>query len=227
MSSQKKTTENQGILVFIVNKETQCAECKETLGPGRWITTESKRALCLACADLDHLEFLPAGDPAMTRRATKYSQLYAKVLKWSRSRKRYERQGILVEAEALKQAEEECLSDQDLRLARQTREKVKREEIDQQYAQDFAEYILKILPGCPMDSANQIAQHACLKYSGRVGRSAAAKAFEKQAVLLAVRAHVRHVHTRYDEYLMAGHDRDASRSMVIKDVDAILKKWMM
>ena len=45
----------------------------------------------------DHLVFLARGDVALTRRAGKYSTLRAVVLRFSRSRKRYERQGILVE----------------------------------------------------------------------------------------------------------------------------------
>jgi hypothetical protein len=57
----------------------------------------------LVCADLDHLEFLPSGDAAVTRRASKYSKLKAVVLQWSRTRQRYERQGILVETEAIEQ----------------------------------------------------------------------------------------------------------------------------
>jgi hypothetical protein len=68
--------------------------------------------LCLACADLDHPVFLPAGDAALTRRATKASSLSAVVLRWSRARKRYERQGVLVEDPALTLAEEQCLSDE-------------------------------------------------------------------------------------------------------------------
>jgi hypothetical protein len=66
---------------------------------------EGEGALCLACADLDHLWFLPSGDAALTRRAGKYSTLKAVVLKWSRARNRYERQGLLVEEAALHQAE--------------------------------------------------------------------------------------------------------------------------
>jgi len=72
---------------------------------------KDKGALCLACADLDHLVFLPSGDTALTRRARKHSTLTAVVLKWSRARKRYERQGLLVEAGALEMAEEECSAD--------------------------------------------------------------------------------------------------------------------
>src|SRR3954447_11122596 len=88
------------IKVFISNRESTCSECGENLGPKAWITlVGEKGALCLACADLDHLLFLPSGDAALTRRARKYSVLTAVVLKWSRARKRYERQGLLVEAQ--------------------------------------------------------------------------------------------------------------------------------
>src|SRR5262245_30271969 len=96
--------------VFISLRETVCGECKEILDSGSWIfLAGEKGALCLSCADLDHLEFLPSGNMALTLRAKKYSSLYAVVLKWSRTRKRYERQGLLVQQEAIDKAEEECL----------------------------------------------------------------------------------------------------------------------
>jgi hypothetical protein len=60
--------------------------------------------LCLYCAKLDHLVYLPAGDAALSRRAKQASGLTAIVMRFSRSRKRYERQGILIEESALKQA---------------------------------------------------------------------------------------------------------------------------
>jgi len=69
----------------------------------------------LFCADLAHLEYLPSGNTALTRRATKHSPLRAVVVQWARARKRYERQGILVTVEALCRAEEECLADEDRR----------------------------------------------------------------------------------------------------------------
>jgi len=87
---------------------------------------KEKGALCLACADLDHLVFLPPGDAALTRRARKYSTLAAVVLKWSRARKRYERQGLLVEAQATEKAEQECLADIEVRERRREREAAKR-----------------------------------------------------------------------------------------------------
>jgi hypothetical protein len=68
--------------VFITSRESVCDECGEELGCKAWIMLASDRgALCLACADLDHLVFLPAGDTAVTRRARKHSALFAVVLK--------------------------------------------------------------------------------------------------------------------------------------------------
>ena len=56
--------------VFISTTDASCDECGEQLGRGAWITlVENKGALCLTCADLDHLIFLPSGDAALTRRA--------------------------------------------------------------------------------------------------------------------------------------------------------------
>jgi hypothetical protein len=93
---------NEELKVFISNRESKCDECGENLGLKAWITLAGEKgALCLVCADLDHLIFLPAGNMALTRRAKKHSTLSAVVLKWSRARKRYERQGILVEEQAL------------------------------------------------------------------------------------------------------------------------------
>ena len=100
------------IIVFIASRESTCAECGEELGP-RSLSTLAKDsgALCLECADLGHLVFLPSGIAALTRRAKKNSKLHAVVLKRSRRRKRYERQGLLVEKNALEQAETEHLFD--------------------------------------------------------------------------------------------------------------------
>ena len=76
---------------------------------------EGDQPLCLHCADLDHLVFLPRGNAALTRRASKHSTLRAVVVQFSRTRKRYERQGVLVEEAALERAEQECLADAEAR----------------------------------------------------------------------------------------------------------------
>jgi hypothetical protein len=94
-------------------------DCGDDLGRRAMISLAGDRgALCLTCADLDHLTFLPSGDAALTPRARKYSTLAAVVLKWSRARKRYERQGLLVEEQALNRAEADCLNDAEARARR-------------------------------------------------------------------------------------------------------------
>jgi hypothetical protein len=213
------------IVVFWVRRDTVCAECGAELEHGSVVRIEQERALCLMCADLDHLVYLPRGDVALTRRATRHSKLRAVVLEWSRSRKRYERQGILVEPEALATAEQECLSDADLRERRRGEAAKHRDRHDRQYVEAFARAVRERYPGCSPDAEIEIAQHACEKYSGRVGRSAAAKELDPEAIDLAVRAHVRHRHTPYDEYLMAGRDRGEARAAVRPEVEGLLAAW--
>ena len=217
---------NTDLRVFITTGESSCDECGRDLGRKAWITLEEdKRALCLACADLDHLVFLPAGDAALTRRSRKHSTLVAVVLRWSRARKRYERQGLLVEAPALEQAEVECLADSDARARRRERAAARRAELDREYVERFAVRVRELYPGIPAGQETAIAEHACLKYSGRVGRSAAAKALDEAAVRLAVIAHVRHTETDYDELLAGGFDRREAREFVASAVDQTLVQW--
>jgi predicted CXXCH cytochrome family protein len=212
--------------VFISRRESICGECHENLGSGAMILlNRQKGALCLSCADLDHLEFLAPGDSALTRRAKKYSNLYAVILQWSRTRKQYEQQGLLVQKEAIEKAEEECFKDSDLRERRRIRAAEKREELDQEYIQQFAARIRELYQNIPKGRELVIAEHACQKYSGRVGRSATAKAFDKSAVNLAVKAHIRHKMTEYDELLFRGFDRYEARDIVEEKVYDILDKW--
>jgi len=212
--------------VFMTRREGVCGECERELHRSSWITLEEEKgALCLSCADLDHLIFLPTGDAAMTRRARKHSTLVAVVLQWSRTRKRYERQGLLVEEAAYEQAEEECLADADVRARRQERAAQRRVELDQAYVAQFADAIRAQFPACPQGRETAIAEHACLKYSGRVGRSAAAKELDDNAVRLAVMAHIRHAETDYDNLLAHGVDRQGARFQVTDDVDRVLARW--
>ncbi len=219
------------ICVFITKRETTCAECKRELGRHAWIILAGdpdggeRRALCLICADLDHLDFLPAGDMALTRRAKKYSPLWAVVLEWSRSRKRYERQGLLVSAEAVQRAEVECLVDCDVRERQRARAAAGREAEDRRFVEQFAARIRDLYPAMPAGREDDIARHACLKYSGRVGRSASAKDLEEDAVRLAVIAHIRHAETDYDALLMRGTDRSEARAEVLMRLDATLAAW--
>ena len=61
--------------VFISNRDSTCGECHEQLGRQAWVLLAGERgALCLTCADLDHLAFLSSGNAALTRRAKKHSR---------------------------------------------------------------------------------------------------------------------------------------------------------
>jgi hypothetical protein len=215
------------IVVFSIRRrEGACDECRAELFPGSLIQLDDRRqARCLVCADLAHLVYLPAGDAALTRRATKYSRLAAVVVRWSRARRRYERQATLVEEEALERAEAESLSDADQREARRARDAERRERLDAQYVRDFARAIRERYPASPAGADITIAEHTCQKYSGRIGRSAAAKDLSAEAIELAVRAHIRHRWTAYDELLMSGRDRGDARAAVRSEVDAILQRW--
>jgi hypothetical protein len=218
--------DTRDLTVFIANRDATCDACGEELGRGAWITLgDGGRALCLTCADLDHLAFLPAGDAALTRRARARSTLSAVVLRWSRARERYERQGLLVEAAALDQAEAERLSDADARARRREREAERRAELDRDYLMSFAGRVRELFPGAPPGREQDIAEHACRKYSGRVGRSAAAKALDAEAVRLAVVAHVRHHETEYDALLASGLGRQEARERVAAGVDEVLLHW--
>ena len=61
--------------------------------------------------------------------------------------------------------------------------------------------------------------------SGRVGRTAGARAFDPAAVTLAVVAAVRHGDTEYDDLLMVGVDRSDARHRVHAAVDEVLELW--
>jgi len=79
--------------------EWTCADCGATSDD--LLLMEDDAPHCLRCVQLDHLVFLPAGDATRTRRAHRASNLTAIVVRFSRTRKRYERRGLLVEPDAL------------------------------------------------------------------------------------------------------------------------------
>ena len=217
-----------GLKVFMSYEDTSCSECNQEVAKnGLIFLTQDRKVLCLECADLDHLVYLPSGNTALTRRARKYSHLSAEVLKWSKARKRNERQGLLVEMQALERAEQENLSDEEARAKRREREAVRREKLDAEYTQRFAVEIRRLFPGMPAELEHDITEHATLKYSGRVGRTADAKNLDERKLRLAVIAHIRHTLTQYDELLGSGYERDEARAQVRPGIEQILDSWKM
>ena len=191
-------------------KDWTCSVCGSE--DGGWLIMEDSGPVCMSCADMGHLVFLPSGDAALTRRAKAASRLSAVVVRFSRSRGRYERQGILVEEGALERAEVECLADEDARARRRERDALRRVDEDVELQARMAQEIARLFPGCPADRALAIASRAAVRGSGRVGRSEGGRALESEAIELAVAAAVRHQDTRYDELLMSGLERGQARA---------------
>jgi hypothetical protein len=107
---------------------------------------EKGQPLRLSCADLDHLNFLPSGAATLTRRSRRHSRLSAVVVGFVRTRKRYERQGILAAPEAIEEAEKERLDDAELREVRHRREALRRAEQDQERVASMAQPLTAVLP---------------------------------------------------------------------------------
>lgn len=218
----ERQSKQPDLIVVSPLKDWTCAACGDS---GDLLTMDDSGPLCLCCADMDHLVFLPAGDAALTRRARKAIGLAAVVVRFSRSRRRYERQGILVEEAALEQAERECLADEESRARRRLRERSRRAAQDVELQAEAAREILRLYPGCPEERADAIARHTCERGSGRVGRTAAGRSLDPEALALAVAAAVRHADTDYDALLMSDLDRAEARALVRPRVERILESW--
>jgi hypothetical protein len=85
----------------------------------------------------------------------------------------------------------------------------------------FAQVVRERFPGMPETEVLACARHATEIGSGRVGRSRVAE----DPVYPAVVAHVRHEHTRYEELLFEGWDRDEARDAVREEVRRVIERW--
>ena len=222
---QERTSKAPERVVFLNKRDSACSECGVELPSGSFLFMEKDQPLCLACAGMGDLEFLGRGDTALTRRATKYSTSRAVVVEFSRSRGRYERQGILVTEAALRQAEEECAADAPARARKRVASAEARKKEDAVTVEKMTAKIRAMFPGCPPSEADRIAAHTAVRGSGRVGRSEAGRKLDSDALTLAVQAAVRHRHTNYDELLAQGHDRSTARAAVSHQIDQILDSW--
>jgi len=222
---QEKLDKAPNPVVFQNLRESRCSECGVEIESGSFLLMEQEQPLCLHCGRLDDLEFLSSGDAALTRRAARYSGRVAVVVRFSRSRGRYERQGVLVETSGLEKAERECLEDADeLALARARGAETRRNQ-DAELAAQMTKQIAKLFPGCPPKEAAEIATHTARRGSGRVGRTEAGRNLEEDALTLAVVAAIRHKHTGYDELLSSGIDRVTARQRIAAQAEEILAKW--
>jgi hypothetical protein len=103
--AEKASRPPELVVIQPLNQEWTCNRCG---GTGGLLVMENAGPACLRCVGLDDLEFLPAGDALLTRRAKAKSAKSAVVVRFSRTRRRYERQGLLVEAQVLAEAQAEA-----------------------------------------------------------------------------------------------------------------------
>jgi hypothetical protein len=172
--------------------EWSCVECG---GTGDLLVSEDGRTVCLTCADLDHLVFLPAGDAAMTLRAKKASTLSAVVLRFNRPRKRYDRLGLLVEPGGAGQCRAAVPGRRGRTVAPPRAGPGAPGRPGRGVGGPDGRGILRLFPGCPVRRAEAIAEHTGLRGSGRVGRSAAGRLVDRDAMTRAVIASIRHEDT--------------------------------
>lgn len=108
MTSSKRSTDP---VVYCLSKPSRCHNCDARLDPGALVQLlegkDEREAHCIKCAGLDSFRVVRAGDAKVTRLAKKYSPKRYVILKWSELWKTYERQGLLVEAEAVEKIEQE------------------------------------------------------------------------------------------------------------------------
>src|SRR5260221_990705 len=213
-------------VVWISHKDAKCNSCGAGLGRGKLIVIDRAQGVrCLECAGLAGLEFVRSGDAAIRRRALARSSRSAVVVKFSRARKRNERQGVLVEETAIEEAESENAKDEARRETQRHQRRVRDAVAEQKYVADFTAKVLALFPGAPLQAAEVIAARACEKYSGRVGRSAQARALDEDPVTLAVWAHVRHAFPEYDRLLAEGLEQIDARARVGAAIERILTRW--
>jgi hypothetical protein len=87
-----------------LDKGWKCCKCTET---SDLLTMTEGGPSCLPCAGLGDLEYLSAGNALLTGSVKARSPRHAAVLRFSRSRNRYERLGLLVEPQALRKVTRE------------------------------------------------------------------------------------------------------------------------
>ena len=162
MAQQERIVKRQAkapdLVVVLPVKDWDCAECG---GTGDLLIMDDQGPLC------------------MTKKA---SVLSAVVVRWSRTRKRYERQGILVEEAALDQAEQECLADEDARMRRRDRDRERRAGQDVELQARMAEEIRACFPAVrPNAPTRSLAIPLCGAAAGSAARRPAAPSANRRS----------------------------------------------
>lgn len=99
-------------VVYALSRPSRCYGCDNRLLENDIVKLDNqndeRQVSCRDCAGLSELAVLPVGNAAVTRLAKKYSGRRFVIVKWSDTWKCYERQGLLVEKQALERAQKEA-----------------------------------------------------------------------------------------------------------------------
>lgn len=81
----------------------------------------------------------------------------------------------------------------------------------------IARAVTLLIPLAPWSDAEAIREQAASRHMKTLPPSV--------AVWLTTVAHVRHMHSRYDELLEEGYDRDSARFFVVDEINGVLTRW--
>ena len=212
--------------VYVSTRPTVCGDCAQPIAARAWILlSQEKGTLCLSCADLAHLLYVPRMDVPLSTVIEKHSRLMVDLYQWNRYRKRHEPKGYLVDLPALLNAEEECLPDAEISVRRVQREAEWRRRFDRKFVERFAQAVRTFFPGCPDGEEHQIAAGACLQFGGTTGRRKPRSRPDELSVRMAVISYVRLRLTSYQELLASGYERWQARDAVDYTVNEVLSRW--
>ncbi|KAH6639055.1 hypothetical protein C7974DRAFT_125604 [Boeremia exigua] len=94
---------------------------------------------------------------------------------------------------------------------------------DTSFIQAVASEVGDRFPKIPEEEKAALLKHAFKKHSRRVGRAGTVPLPRK--VLLAIIAHVRHRHTKYDTLLAQGMERTTARKIVNRKIESVMRDW--
>lgn len=184
-------------------------------------------------ARLEGHVFVARGEVALTRALLARGAV--RVLEPGR-KGRLEQVGVATTPDALAKARAEVDATAEQREVARERSRERRAAQEVEFRAWFDAAVRRLFPSIPAADRTAIVAHACEVGSGRVGRVAAAKAHDDEPVVLAVRAHIRHEHTDYDDRLAAAgagqpfgrcsrDDRKAARKAIAGELEAVVRAW--
>lgn len=111
MTETKPSPKEMDKRVYSLSRLSRCYSCDSRLEAGQLVKIEQgkdeREVLCKTCAGLAEFRVIPAGDARVTRLAKKYASQVFVIMKWSDLWKCHERQGLLVDSDAVAQVEKE------------------------------------------------------------------------------------------------------------------------